>query len=63
MGKVILGLTVSLDGFVEDSNGSVNPLYADLDLLKEAEVMKESILTTGAVVMSQKEYGMAENPD
>ena len=46
MGKVILGLTVSLDGFVEDSNGSGNPLYADLDLLKEAEVMKESILTT-----------------
>ena len=63
MGKVILGLTVSLDGIVEDSNGSVNPPYADLDLLKEAEVMKESILTTGAVVMSQKEYGMAEDPD
>jgi hypothetical protein len=49
MGKVILGLTVSLDGFVEDSNGSVNPLYADLDLLKEAEVMKESILTTTCI--------------
>ena len=55
MGKVILGLTVSLDGFAEDSKASVNPLYADLDLLKETEVMKESILTTGSVVMSQKE--------
>lgn len=63
MGKVVLGLTISLDGFAEDSNGSVNTLYADLDLLKETEVMKESILTTGAVVMSQKEYGMAEDPD
>ena len=63
MGKVILGLTISLDGFAEDSNGSVNTLYADLDLLKETEVMKESILTTGSVVMSQKEYGMAEDPD
>lgn len=63
MGKVILGLTISLDGFAEDSKGSVNPLYADLDFFKETEVMKESILTTGSVVMSQKEYGMAENPD
>jgi dihydrofolate reductase len=63
MGKVILGLTISLDGFAEDSKGSVNTLYADLDLLKETEVMKESILTTGSVVMSKKEYGMAEDPD
>lgn len=63
MGKVILGLTISLDGFAEDSNGSVNTLYADLDLLKETEVMMESILTTGAVVMSKKEFGMAEDPD
>ena len=63
MGKVILGLTISLDGFAEDRNGSVNSLYADLDLLKETEVMMESILTTGAVVMSKKEYEMAEDPD
>jgi len=63
MGKVILGLTISLDGFAEDSNGSVNTLYADLDLLKETEVMMDSILTTGAVVMSKKEFGMAEDPD
>lgn len=63
MGKIILGLTISLDGFAEDSKGSVNPLYADLNLLKETEVMQESILTTGSVVMSQKEYGMAEDPD
>jgi dihydrofolate reductase len=63
MGKVILGLTISLDGFAEDGNGSVNPLYADLDLLKETEVMRESILTTGAVVMSKKEFEMAEDPD
>ena len=63
MGKVVLGLTISLDGFAEDSKGSVNPLYADLDLLKETEVMKDSILTTGAVVMSKKEFDMAEDPD
>lgn len=63
MGKIILGLTISLDGFAEDINGSVNALYADLDSLKATEVMEESILTTGAVVMSKKEFEMAEDPD
>jgi len=63
MGKVILGLTISLDGFAEDIDGSVNALYADLNSLKETEYMIESILTTGAVVMSKKEFEAAENPD
>ena len=63
MGKVILGLTISLDGFAEDINGSVNTLYADLNSLKETEYMTESILTTGAVVMSRKEFEAAEDPD
>ena len=63
MGKVILGLTISLDGFAEDIDGSVNALYADLNSLKQTEYMIESILTTGAVVMSKKEFEAAENPD
>lgn len=63
MGKVILGLTVSLDGFAEDNNGSVGALYPDLDTLKETDYMNESILTTGAVVMSKKEFEGAEDPD
>lgn len=63
MGKVILGLTISLDGFAEDDQGSVGALYPDLDMLKETEYMNESILTTGAVVMSKKEFGGAEDPD
>ena len=63
MGKVILGLTISLDGFAEDINGSINILYADLNSLKETEYMSESILTTGAVVMSKKEFGAAKDPD
>jgi len=63
MGKVILGLTISLDGFAEDINGSVGALYPDLDMLKETEYMTESILTTGAVVMSKKEFDGAEDPD
>ncbi len=63
MGKVILGVTISLDGFAEDSNGSVGALYPDLETLDNTEVMKESINSTGAVVMAWKEYAMAEDPD
>lgn len=63
MAKVILGLTVSLDGFAEDINGSVGKLYPDLDTLRETEVLKESISSTGSVVMSKKEFEMAEDPD
>lgn len=63
MGKVILGVTISLDGFAEDSNGSVGALYPDLDTLRNTEVMREAIQNTGAVVMEWKEFAMAEDPD
>ncbi len=63
MGKVILGVTISLDGFAEDSNGSVGALYPDLDTLRNTEVLQESIQTTGSVVMAWKEFAMAEDPD
>lgn len=63
MTKVILGVTISLDGFAEDINGSVGKLYPDLDALRETEVLKESIDSTGSVVMSMKEFSMAEDPD
>ena len=63
MAKVILGLTISLDGFAEDINGSVGKLYPDLDILRETEILKESIDATGSVVMSKKEFAMTENPD
>ncbi len=33
MAKVILGVTISLDGFAEDSKGSVGAIYPDLDAL------------------------------
>ncbi|KAF0092024.1 MAG: riboflavin biosynthesis protein RibD [Fusobacteria bacterium] len=63
MSKVILGLTISLDGFAEDINGSVNPLYSDLEQLEESEVMTEFKTKTGAVVMSGKEFYMADDLD
>ena len=63
MGKVILGVTISLDGFAEDSNGSVGALYPDLDTLRKTDLLKESIRTTGSVVMAWKEFAMAEDSD
>ncbi len=63
MGKVILGVTISLDGFAEDNNGSVGALYPDLNTLRNTEVLRESIYTTGSVVMAWKEFAMAEDPD
>jgi dihydrofolate reductase len=58
MGKVILGLTISLDGFINDENGSVESLYPDLAELRYTDPLKESIKNTGAVVMGRRAYAM-----
>jgi dihydrofolate reductase len=63
MGKVIVGATMSLDGYINDSNGSVDALYPDLDSWRESEPGKESIQKTGAVVMGRNSFGMSEDPD
>jgi dihydrofolate reductase len=63
MGKVILGMTISLDGFINDRNGSVAALYPDLADWRETEPGKESIQNTGAVVMGRNSFAMAEDPD
>ncbi|MEK6226808.1 MAG: hypothetical protein AABM40_11035 [Chloroflexota bacterium] len=59
MAKVIVGMTVSLDGFVNDRNGSVERLYPDLAALRKTEVLQEAIANTGAVVMGRRAYEMA----
>ena len=63
MSKVIAGMTMSLDGFVEDQNGSVARLYPDFAELGSSELMQEQIRSTGAVVMGRRTYEMAEDPD
>lgn len=63
MGKVILGMTMSLDGFINDENGSVEALYPDLAALRETDPLRESIQNTGAVVMGRNSYAMSEDPD
>src|SRR6266498_269359 len=63
MGKVVLGMTMSLDGFINDRNGSVGALYPDLAALRDTEPLRESIQNTGAVVMGRHSFAMSENPD
>ena len=63
MGKVIAGMAMSLDGFVEDRHGSVAALYPDLAALRETAPLKEAIRDTGAVVMGWRAFAMAPDPD
>src|SRR5215207_4419049 len=56
-------MTMSLDGFINDQNGSVASLYPDLEELQNTEPLQEAIKTTGAVVMGWHAFAMAENPD
>jgi dihydrofolate reductase len=62
MGKVVVGMTVSLDGFVNDRNGEVSRLYPDLAALRKTKMLHESIRTTGAVLMGRRAYEMGD-PD
>lgn len=63
MAKVILGMTMSLDGYINDRNGEVEALYSDLATWRETEPGKESIQNTGAVVMGRNSFDMADDPD
>jgi dihydrofolate reductase len=60
MGNVIIGATLSLDGFMNDRNGDVSRLYPDLEALRGIEMLQEEIRTTGAVLMGRRAYDMAE---
>jgi dihydrofolate reductase len=62
MGKVVGGMTLSLDGFVSDPHGDVSRLYPDLGELRKTEILQEEIRTTGAVVMGRHSYNMGD-PD
>ena len=59
MPKVVVGMTMSLDGFVNDRQGSVARLYPDLAGLRKTEMLREAIANTGAVVMGRRAYDMA----
>ena len=59
MSKVFVELSMSLDGFVNDVNGSVEALYPDLGELRNSEMLQEAMDKTGAVIMGRHSYEMA----
>lgn len=63
MTKVVVGMTLSLDGYVSDERGSVAILYPDLAALRDTDPLRESMRNTGAVVMGRKAFAMADDPD
>jgi dihydrofolate reductase len=63
MGKVVFGMTMSLDGFVADVTGDVSILYPDMTEWELTDSAKEIIASTGAVVMGRRSYDMAAGGD
>jgi dihydrofolate reductase len=61
VGKVIAGMTMSLDGFVADADGNVDRLYADLTDLQGTPYMTDTIAETGAVIMGRKTFGRRQS--
>lgn len=62
MARVIVGMTMSLDGFVADHSGSVERLYPDLAALRGTAYMNVLIEETGAVLMGRRTFEMGD-PD
>lgn len=62
MSRVIAGMTMSLDGFVVDRDGSASALYPDFDALRDSAYMREAIDETGAVLMGRRTFEMGD-PD
>jgi dihydrofolate reductase len=59
MATVVVEMTASLDGFVNNWGGSVERLYPDLAGARERPRCCEAIANTGAVVMGRRAYEMA----
>jgi dihydrofolate reductase len=63
MARVIAGMTVSLDGFAQDADGSTDALYPDLAELQDSAYMTAVQERTGAVLMGRRTFDMAGDPD
>ena len=58
MGKVMLGLSVSLDGFIADKNDDVTEVFAWMGRAMERfhEIVGDSFGETGAVIMGRRSF-------
>lgn len=59
MGKVIAGMTMTLDGFINDCKGTAE-ISPDFSELLETAAFKELTENTGAVIMGRHVYEMAD---
>jgi dihydrofolate reductase len=60
MTKVMAGMTMSLDGFINDRNGSAQSLSPDFEELLASRSFKDMVEDTGAVIMGRHTYEMAD---
>jgi dihydrofolate reductase len=58
MGKVLFGLSVSLDGFIADKNRDVSQVFAWMGRAMETfhEVVGDALNETGAVIMGHRSF-------
>ncbi len=58
MGKVLFGLSVSLDGFIADKHGDVSQVFAWMGRAMEQfhEVVGDTLSETGAVIMGHRTF-------
>lgn len=61
--KVVLSMSMSLDGFINDREGSVASLYPDDGGHSHMDYVNDLMRDTGAVVMGRKTFEMAEDSD
>lgn len=50
---------MSLDGFMIDSHGGLESLCPNLEELRNAELLQQSVKSTGAIVMGRHAFDMA----
>ena len=63
MGKVLFGLSVSLDGFIADKNDDVSEVFAWMGSAMEHffEVAGEQLNETGAVIMGHRSFNQIDS--
>lgn len=62
MAKVILGMTMSMDGYVNDREGDSDAL-SDLTSMRKSKMLEQAIEDTGAVVMGRNTFAMSDDPN
>ncbi len=63
MGKVMFGLSVSLDGFIADKNDDVSEVFAWMGSAMEQfhEVVGDALGENGAVIMGRRSFDMIDS--